>query len=133
MEVFKSFLATEILASVLMIGSLAIVVRSYMVYAKDAGELSPRLEKIEKELEKRLKKLEPKRKTVGALSKLVLPVREKEQKYLTYYTELRESELEAEKATVENAEEQEAEKRRRLQRKRMGFGSGEGEEEGAIE
>ena len=129
MDVIKSFLATEVLASIVMVGMVALVVRSYMSYAKDTSELGPRLDKVENELEKLRKNIDPKKKVVTALNKLVMPIKERADRYADYYEELRGIELEAEKAEVANAEEVESEKRRRLQRKRMGFGSGEGEDD----
>ena len=128
MDIIQTFLATEVLASIVMVGAVALVVRSYLHYAKDASELSPKLEKIEKELDKLRKNIDPRKKVVNNLNKLVTPIKDRADKYTHYYEELRELELEAEKASVANQGEVESEKRRRLQRKRMGFGSSEGED-----
>jgi len=129
MDIIESFLATEVLASIVMVGAVAMVVRSYISYAKDAGELGPKLEKIEKELDKIRKRSAPMKKLVTSLNKLVNPLKERADRYTAYYEELREVELEGERDAVANKDEVEAENRRRVQRKRMGLTGGEEEEE----
>ena len=126
MDVVKSFLATEVLTSILMLGSIALVVRSYMSYAKDASELGPKLTKIQAQLVKMRNNVEPKRQVVSDLTLVIQPIKEQADRFSHYYGQLRSIEMEAEKLAVANAESEEADKRRRLQRKRMGLKANEG-------
>ena len=123
MDTLEVLLAPEILSGILIVGSLAIAVRSLLHFSKEASALRPKLESVDKELNKLRDGIVPKRKVVSELGKEVSPIREKEQRLAGYGQQLRELEIEAEKKELETQEEAESEKRRRVQRKRMGFGS----------
>ena len=81
MAIIQSLLATEVLASIVMLGAVALVVRSYLHYSKDASELAPKHDKLNKELEKLRKNIDPRKKVVSSLSKLVTPIKDRSDKY----------------------------------------------------
>ena len=123
MDTLEVLLAPEILAGILIVGSLAIAVRSLLHFSKEASTLRPKLESVQKELDRLREGIVPKRKVVNELGKEVSPVRDKEQRYSGYTEHLREIEIEQEKKELESQEQVESEKRKRVQRKRMGFGT----------
>ena len=127
MGIFDVLLSTDVLAGVVAIGSVAITVRSFLIYSKDASDLRPKLETIDKELKQLRESIGPKKKLVDQLSKEVAPVKEKEQKFSDYFEQLRELEIAEEKKEVQNAADEEANKRSKSQRRRMGFGGDESE------
>ena len=127
MDVIKGFLATEVLASIVMLGAIALVVRSYLHYAKNASELGPKLTDLQAQLVKLRRHIEPKRKAVSELTNVVQPLKEQADRFNQYYEKLRGLKLESEKMAVTNTESEEADKQRRLQRKRMGFQGNGGE------
>jgi len=125
MDVIEGFLATEVLASIMMLGAIALVVRTYLHYAKDASELGPKLTDLQAQLVKLRTHIEPKRKVVSELTSLVQPLKEQAERFSQYYEKLHGIELEAKKMAVTNAESEEADKQHQLQHKRIGFeGSG---------
>ena len=127
MDVINSLLTVEAGAGILMLGALAIIIRSFLFYSNQASELQPKLDKVNKELARLRESIAPKKKLVGELTTEVAPFRDKEQKFSDYCEQLREVELDEEKRQVANSEEEEAEQRRKVQRRRMGFGGDEDE------
>ena len=122
MDILNSLLTLEAGASVLMVGALAIVVRSFLLYSKEASELQPKLNRVNKELNRLREKIEPKKKLISQLNKEIVPLREKEKEFDDFFQTLRQVELDEEKKEVAEERESSADKKRKLQRRRMGFG-----------
>ena len=121
MDVINSLLTLEAGASVIMVGALAIIVRSFLVYSKEAAELQPKLTRVDKELTRLREKVEPKKKLISQLHKETVPLREKEQAFDAFFQALRQAELDEEKKEVAEERENKADKKRTMQRRSMGF------------
>ena len=121
MDVINSLLTLEAGASVIMVGALAIIVRSFLVYSKEAAELQPKLTRVDKELTRLREKVEPKKKLISQLHKETVPLREKEQKFDAFFQALRQAELDEGKKEVAEERENKADKKRTMQRRSMGF------------
>lgn len=123
MEILNSLLTLEAGASILMLGALAIIVRSFLLYLKESSELQPKLAKVDKELTRLREKIGPKKKIINELNKAISPLREKEQEFDAFFQALRQTELDQEKEEVAEERETSAAKKRNLQRRSMGFGA----------
>ena len=121
MDVINSLLTLEAGASVIMVGALAIIVRSFLVYSKEAAELQPKLTRVDKELTRLREKVEPKKKLISQLHKETVLLREKEQEFDAFFQALRQAELDEEKKEVAEERENKADKKRTMQRRSMGF------------
>ena len=126
MDVINSLLTLEAGASVIMVGALAIIVRSFLVYSKEATELQPKLTIVDKELTRLRENIEPKKKFISQLHKETIPLREKEQKFDTFFQVLKQAELDEEKKEVAEERENKADKKRSMQRRSMGFSGKDG-------
>jgi len=122
MDILNSLLTLEAGASVLVAGALAIVVRSFNLYSKEASDLQPKLKRVTKELNRLREQIEPKKKLISQLNKEIVPLREKEKEFDDFFQTLRQVELEEKKEVADEQEKNSADERRKLQRRRMGFG-----------
>ena len=122
MDILNSLLTLEAGASVLVAGALAIVVRSFNLYSKEASDLQPKLKRVNKELNRLREQIEPKKKLISQLNKEIVPLREKEKEFDDFFQTLRQVELEEKKEVADEQEKNSADERRKLQRRRMGFG-----------
>ena len=123
MEIIISLLTLEVGASILMLGALALILRSFRLYLKKSSELQPKLAKVDKELTRLRETIGPKKKTINELNKAISPLREKEQEFDAFFQALRQTELDQEKEEVAEERETSAAKKRNLQRRSMGFGA----------
>ena len=123
MEIIISLLTLEVGASILILGALAIIVRSFRHYLKESSELQPKLAKVDKELTRLRETIGPKKKTINELNKAISPLREKEQEFDAFFQALRQIELDQEKEEVAEERETSAAIKRNLQRRSMGFGA----------
>jgi chromosome segregation ATPase len=125
MEVFEAILSTEILAGILIIGAFAMAIRSTLHFSREAADLRPKLNEVERELNRLRNGTQERKKAIQTLSLEVAPIKEKETQIRLYYEQLQAMDLEYEKKEHAQTEKAEAEKRRRIQRKRMGFENSE--------
>ena len=123
MEIIISLLTLEVGASILMLGALALILRSFRLYLKKSSELQPKLAKVDKELTRLRETIGPKKKIINELNKAISPLREKEQEFDAFFQALRQIELDQEKEEVAEERETSAAKKRNLQRRSMGFGA----------
>ena len=123
MEIIISLLTLEVGASILMLGALALIVRSFRLYLKKSSELQPKLAKVDKELTRLRETIGPKKKTINELNKAISPLREKEQEFDAFFQALRQTELDQEKEEVAEERETSAAINKNLQRRSMGFGA----------
>lgn len=122
MNILDVVLSTEVIAGVLIVASLAMAVRSILFFTRESSGMSPRLMKIESDLEKWRGGMGEKKKAVDALNTIVTPLREKEGKLRMYYDSLKNMEVDHERNSAQENEEAEQERKKRVQRKKMGFG-----------
>ena len=121
MDTLEVLLAPEVLAGVLIVGALAIAVRSLLHFSKEASQLRPKLDNVDRQLKQLRETIAPKKQQIGELSTVVAPIKLEEQKFSTYYNQLKDIEINAEKEALKKQDEEEAAQRRRVQRKKMGF------------
>jgi len=124
MEVLDVILSTQFLAGIVMIGALALSIRSAMHFSHQAARLRPRLNELEVQIRKIRSGTEDQRKAVEELTKVVQPVQAEEARVRAYYEQLQEISIEYEKSEQARSEKEEANRRRRIQRKKMGYEDG---------
>jgi predicted ribosome quality control (RQC) complex YloA/Tae2 family protein len=124
MEVFDALLSTEVLAGILIIGAVAISIRSMLRFSSSAANLRPRLADAERELHRLREVTELLHRRVTDLLADVSPVRQEEAQLRTYSEKLRDIAIDLEKREQAKSEEEEGSQRRRIQRKRMGLDTG---------
>ena len=116
---FLVFLTIEVIASIIIIGSLAMSVRSILMFTRLAREMAPKVQKLDLALNKIRDGMDEKKKIVKNLSVIVDPLRAREGKLREYYESIKTIEIVHERETSEKGEKDEADKR--IQRKKMGF------------
>ncbi len=116
-----AILSTETIAGILIIGALAMSVRSILFFTREASTMAPRLQKVDMDLNKRREGLAEKKKVVQDLNVIVDPLKNREGKLRAYFEVLKGIEIAHERQETEQSEKSEEEKRKRIQRKRMGF------------
>ena len=121
MNVFDIILSTEVIAGILIVGALAMTVRSILFFTREASGMSPRLIKIESDLSKHRDGMGERKKVVADLNTVVTPLREREERLRNYYDGLRNMELEHDKASQQAEQDEEVARKKRVQRKKMGF------------
>ena len=90
MDALDGILRTEVLASILIIASLGLVLRSVLQFVPQKGEMQPKLAKTETELAKFRKHAEPRHKSIQELSGKVERMKALEEEMQEYWTELNE-------------------------------------------
>ncbi|MBT7860090.1 MAG: hypothetical protein HN712_07240 [Gemmatimonadetes bacterium] len=116
-----AILSTETIAGILIIGALAMSVRSILFFTREAATMAPRLQKIDFDLNKWRDGMSEKKKAVKDLTVIVDPLKDREGKLRAYHEVLKNIELSHERSEAESDEKAEEEKRKRIQRKKMGF------------
>ena len=123
MNVLDIILSTEVISGVLIVGSLAMTVRSILLFTREAAGISSRLIKVETDLAKLSDRMGEHKQVVRALNTVVTPLRVREERLRNYYDRLRNMELEHDRAAQKAEEEEELARKKRVQRKKMGFDS----------
>ncbi len=123
MNAFDIILSTEVITGVLIVGSLAMIVRSILLFTNESAGMSPRLMKIEADLTKFSDGMGERKQAVKDLNTVVVPLREREERLRNYFDRLRNMELEHDRAAQKAEEEEELARKKRVQRKKMGFDS----------
>ena len=122
MNILDVILSTQVIAGVLVAGSMAMAVRSVLHFTRESAGMSPKLMKIEADLEKWRGGMGEKKKAVDELNTVVNPLKEREGKLRMYYDSLKNMEVDHERHEAESSQEEEQERKKRVQRKKMGFG-----------
>ncbi len=115
------FLSTEVIAGILIVGALVMCLRSILMFTRQAGDMAPKIQKLDMALAKIRDGMDEKKKLVKDLTVIVDPLRARETKLRQYYEDIKNIELTYERESTEKGEKDEAEKRKRIQRKKMGF------------
>ncbi len=116
-------LSTEVITGIITIGSLAMIVRSIMLFTNEAAGMSPRLMKIEADLTKFSDGMVERKQVVKDLNTVVTPLHSREERLRNYFDRLRNMELEHDRAEQKAEEEEELARKTRVQRKKLGFDS----------
>ncbi len=116
MDVLDIILSTEVITGIIAVGSLAMIVRSILLFTNEASGMGPRLIRMEADLTKFSDGMVERKQVVRDLNTVVTPLREREER-------LRNMELEHDRAEHEAIEEEEDLKKKRVQRKKRGFDS----------
>ena len=103
MDALDGILRTEVLASILIMASFGLVLRSVLQFVPQKGEMQPKLAKTETELAKFRKYAEPRHKSVQELLGKVERMKALEEEMQEYWTELNEV-LSAGMVAEENAQ-----------------------------
>ncbi len=123
MNVLDIILSTEVVTGIITVGSLAMIVRSILLFSREAAGISPRLLKVEMDLAKLSDRMGEDKQVVRALNTVVTPLREQEERLRNYYDRLRNMDLEHDRAAQKAEEEEESARKKRVQRKKMGIDS----------
>ena len=121
MNVLDVILSTEVIAGIIIVASVAMTVRSILMFTREASGMSPRLLKLESELGKHKEGMDGKKTAVKELTVVVDPLKDREGKLRGYYDDLKNMELAHDKANAAAEEHEEGERKKRVQRKKMGF------------
>ena len=116
-----NFLSAEVVAGIIIVGALVMTVRSILIFTRQAGEMAPKVQKIDLALNKIRDGMNEKKKSVKDLAVIVDPLRKRESRLRDYFEKIKNIELAYERESTEKEEKDEAEKRKRIQRKKMGF------------
>ena len=109
MDALGSLLSPEVIASILVVGSMVMSIRSILFLNRTASELRPKLEALERQLQNLKNGMGEKKKRVAELTPIVDPLKAAADKMTNYYEHLTDMRLEEEK---------------RVQRTKMGMGGG---------
>ncbi len=123
MNVLDIILSTEVVTGVLIVGSLAMAVRTILLFTNEAASNRPKLLKVETDLAKLSDRMGEHKQVVRALNTVVTPLREREERLRNYFDRLRNMELEHDRAAQKAEKEEESARKTRVRRKKMGFDS----------
>ncbi len=118
---FLDFLSTEVIAGIIIVGTLVMSVRSILMFTRHASEMAPKIQKLDMALTKIRDGMGEKKKIVKELTVMVDPLRSREGKLREYHERVKNIELTNKRETANKEEKDEADKRKRIQRKKMGF------------
>ena len=121
MDNIEAILAPEVLAAIVAVAALAMAVRALLTYSKDNAEISPKLDKIERDLGRLRDGMKEQKEAVGELNTEVQPQASIEESLREYFELLKKTQMDHERREAEEANAAEAERKGRIQRKRMGF------------
>ena len=113
------FFTAEVVAGIIILGALALTVRSILICSRQAGLLSPQVHKLDMMLAKIRDDMTEKKKTVADLTGIVDPLRAREGKLREYFDRIKDVEIRYERSMAEQGQQEEADKRKRIQRKKM--------------
>ncbi len=125
MDALSGLLTPEVLASVLVVGSMVMSVRSILFFTRTAGELRPKQDLLEHELKRLRDSMSDIKKRVDELTPIVAPLKAATDKMTNYYEELTDMRLEEEKRVHDAEEKEESQRKKRIQRTKMGMGGNE--------
>ena len=108
MNNLEAILAPEVLATIITVAALAMAVRSLLSYSKENSEITPKLDKIERDLNRLRGSMKDHKEKVDEQLLLVQPLVESDDKFRSYYEQIRKIQMDSER-------------KGRIQRKRMGF------------
>lgn len=114
-----NFFTAEVIAGIIIIGALALTVRSILMFSRRAGLLSPQVHKLDMMLAKIRDDMTEKKKTIKDLTGIVDPLRAREGKLREYFDRIKEVEIKYERSLAEKGEQDEVDKRKRIQRQKM--------------
>ena len=120
-----SLLSTELIASVVICGTLFMAIRTILGFTRDLGDLRPKLSKIESILDRIRDGMKDNKERVGTLSEQIAPIEDLEGKMRAHYEGIQEQDRNEEKRKIAEEEEEQSGRKRRIQRKKMGFGENE--------
>ena len=121
MNASQDLLSAEVLASLLVVGSLVMSIRSILFFTKTASNLRPKLEEVELELNRLRNGMADKKQRVAELQPVVAPLKSTTEKMTSYYEQLTDMRIEDEKRVHEAEGQQETERKKRIQRTMMGL------------
>ena len=124
MDALSGLLTPEVLASVLVVGSMVMSVRSILFFTRTAAELRPKQDLLEHELKKLRDSMSDIKKRVEELTPIVAPLKAATDKMTNYYEELTDMRLEEDKRVHDAEEKEESQRKKRIQRTKMGMGGG---------
>ncbi|MEE2658218.1 MAG: hypothetical protein VX733_06915 [Candidatus Latescibacterota bacterium] len=102
---------------ILIVGALAMAVRSLLFFARESSQMGSRLQKLERDLGILRDGISEKKGIVTELTSIVDPLKAKERRLRTYYEDLKALEMHHERASAEAEEIQRLEKEKRMKRK----------------
>ena len=120
-----SLLSTELIASVVICGTLFMAIRTILGFTRDLGDLRPKLSKIESLLGRVRDGMKDNTERVSTLSEEIAPIEDLEGKMRAHYEGIQEQDRNEEKKKIAEEEEEQSGRKRRIQRKKMGFGEHE--------
>ena len=121
MDVLDIILSTEVITGIITVGSLAMVVRSILLFTNESSGLGPKLIRMEADLTKFSDGVDVRKQAVKDLNTVVVPLRASEERLRNYYDRLVNIELEHDRAEHEAEEEDQEASRKRVHKRRMGF------------
>ncbi|GEM_PF-6941041 len=116
---YLDILSAEGMCAVIIVGSLALVVRSLLIFSRQHAEISPLLMDIEGEVTRLRSGMGDWKESVESLAIEVIPLGELEVRLRKYCDQLRDLELEYERSATKEAEEEAAETARRIKRRKL--------------
>ena len=122
MDVLGGLLTPEVLAAVLVVGSLVMSIRSILFFTQTAAGLRPKQDQVERELKRLKDSMADKKKRVEELTPIVAPLKAAADKMTNYYEELTDMRLEEDKRVHAAEEQEETQRKKRIQRTKMGMG-----------
>ena len=108
-------------AGIIIVGALVMTVRSILMFTRQAGEMAPKVQKLDMMLNKIRDGMAEKKKKSSKTSPSSSTLCGRGRESCDYYEQIKEIELTYERESAEKREKDEAEKRKRIQRKKMGF------------
>ena len=121
MNALDIILSAEVITGIMIVGSLAMTVRSVKFLTREVSGMRPRLMKIEADLTRFSDGMGERKQVVQDLDTVVTPLRAREERLRNYYDRLRDIELEHDRAEQQAEEEEGEASRKRVQRRKMGF------------
>ncbi len=122
MDILGGLLTPEVLAAILVVGSLVMSIRSILFFTQTAAGLRPKQDQVERELKRLKDGMADKKKRVEELTPIVAPLKAATDKLTNYYEELTDMRLEEDKRVHAAEEQEESKRKKRIQRTKMGMG-----------
>ena len=92
MNILDIILSTEVIAGIIIVASVAMAVRSILMFTREASGMGPKLMKLNHELGKHKDGMDAKKTAVTELNVVVEPLRDSEGKLRGYYDSLKNTE-----------------------------------------
>ena len=117
----KYLLTPQVISCIILLGMFIFTIRSFLLYTRQVSELKPRLQHLDREVDRRQEAMADKKKAVAELNKVVAPLLEREAALRAYYEEIRAAEVDEEKRALLQQQASEAEHKVRVSRKKLGI------------